>query len=109
MYGAILGDIIGQPYEFGPNNIKTKDFSLFTKKPRFTDDSVMTVAICDGILTAGFDADEKTMKKSIRNAFGLLLLITFVLTEVVSNQKIKITTLAQEIAILKHKEGNRNE
>ena len=31
MYGAILGDIIGQPYEFGPNNIKTKDFSLFTK------------------------------------------------------------------------------
>ena len=68
MYGAILGDIIGQPYEFGPNNIKTKDFSLFTKKPRFTDDSVMTVAICDGILTAGFDADEKTMKKSMIEA-----------------------------------------
>jgi len=68
MYGAILGDIIGQPYEFGPNNIKTKDFSLFTKKSRFTDDSVMTVAICDGILTAGFDADEKTMKKSMIEA-----------------------------------------
>ena len=68
MYGAILGDIIGQPYGFGPNNIKTKDFSLFTKKPRFTDDSVMTVAICDGILTAGFDADEKTMKKSMIEA-----------------------------------------
>lgn len=41
--------------------------------------------------------------------FGLLLLITFVLTEIVSNQKLKITTLAQEVAILKHKEGNRNE
>ena len=65
MYGAILGDIIGQPYEFGPNNIKTKDFSLFTKHPRFTDDSVMTVAVCDGVLTAGFDADEKAMKKSV--------------------------------------------
>ena len=26
MYGAILGDIIGQPYEFGPYNIKTKDY-----------------------------------------------------------------------------------
>ena len=70
MYGAILGDIIGQPYEFGPNNIKTKDFSLFTKHPRFTDDSVMTVAICDGILTAGFDADEKTMKKSMIGSYA---------------------------------------
>ena len=36
--------------------------------------------------------------------FGLLLMITFVLTEVVSNQKTKITTLAQEVAILKHNE-----
>ena len=26
MYGAILGDIIGSPYEFDQNNIKTKDF-----------------------------------------------------------------------------------
>lgn len=34
--------------------------------------------------------------------FGLLLLITFVLTEVISTQKIKITALAQEVAILKH-------
>ena len=41
--------------------------------------------------------------------FGLLLMITFVLTEIVSNQKIKITTLAQQVAILKHKEGNENE
>ena len=28
----------------------------------------MTVAICDGILTTGFDADEKTMKKSMIEA-----------------------------------------
>ena len=41
--------------------------------------------------------------------FGLLLIIVFVLTEIVSNQKIKITTLAQEVAILKHKEGKKNE
>lgn len=41
--------------------------------------------------------------------FGLLLLITFILTEIVSNQKSKITTLAQEIAILKYREGNKNE
>ena len=62
MYGAILGDIIGSPYEFDQGN-KTKEFPLFSKLSTFTDDSVMTVAICDGILTAGFDADEKTMKK----------------------------------------------
>lgn len=37
--------------------------------------------------------------------FGILLFITFVLTEVVSTQKTKITTLAQEVAILKHKTG----
>ena len=41
--------------------------------------------------------------------FGLLLLITFVLTEVVSNQKVKITALAQEVAILKHNEGKHHE
>lgn len=38
--------------------------------------------------------------------FGLLLFITFVLTEIISAQKIKVTTLAQEVAILKyHREG----
>lgn len=34
--------------------------------------------------------------------FGLLLMITFVLTEIISAQKIKVTTLAQEVAILKY-------
>lgn len=64
MYGAILGDIIGQPYEFNRGN-KSKNFPLFCEKPRFTDDSVMTIAICDGILKAGLDADEITMKNSM--------------------------------------------
>ena len=30
MYGAILGDIIGSPFEFDRGN-KTKDFELFTR------------------------------------------------------------------------------
>lgn len=60
MYGAILGDIIGEPYEW--HNYKAKDFPLFCEDARFTDDSVMTIAICDGILKAGLDADERTMK-----------------------------------------------
>lgn len=64
MYGAILGDIIGQPYEFDRGK-KTKDFPLFCNNPRFTDDSVMTIAVYDGILNAGLTADEKTMKDAI--------------------------------------------
>ena len=42
MFGAILGDIIGQPYEFDRGH-KTKEFPLFSKHPHFTDDSVMTI------------------------------------------------------------------
>ena len=34
--------------------------------------------------------------------FGILLVITFILTSVVSIQKEKITTLSQEVAILKY-------
>lgn len=37
MYGAILGDIIGEPYGFG-GNPKTKDFPLFRAVPFLTDD-----------------------------------------------------------------------
>ena len=70
MIGAILGDIIGQPYEFDRGH-KTKDFPLFCKHPRFTDDTVMTVAICDGILKAGLDADENTMKTSMITSMQL--------------------------------------
>ncbi len=49
MYGAILGDMIGAPYEFDRGN-KTKDFPLFSKGSKFTDDSVMTLAIADALL-----------------------------------------------------------
>ena len=44
MYGAILGDIIGSPFEFDRGD-KTKEFDLFTKGCDFTDDSVMTIAV----------------------------------------------------------------
>ena len=51
MIGAIAGDIIGSVYEW--NNIKTKRFELFSPKCFFTDDSVLTVALADAILTNG--------------------------------------------------------
>ena len=48
MIGAIAGDIIGSVYE--RRQIKTTDFPLFQNHCRFTDDSVLTVAIAKAIL-----------------------------------------------------------
>lgn len=50
MKGAIIGDIAGSVYEF--NNIKTKDFPFFSERCDFTDDTVMTVAVAAGLMTA---------------------------------------------------------
>ncbi len=33
MYGAILGDIVGSPYEFDCNNYKGKDFRYSASDP----------------------------------------------------------------------------
>ncbi len=49
MYGAILGDMIGAPYEFDKGS-KTKEFPMFTEKSHFTDDSVMTLAVAEALL-----------------------------------------------------------
>ena len=49
MMGAIVGDIVGSVYEW--HNIKTKKFELFSPKCFFTDDSVLTIALADSILT----------------------------------------------------------
>jgi ADP-ribosylglycohydrolase len=49
MIGAIAGDIIGSVYEW--NNIKTTDFELFSEDCFFTDDTILTVALADSILT----------------------------------------------------------
>lgn len=47
MIGAILGDVIGSPFEF--HNHKSKDFDLFSKDCRATDDSIMTMAVAKAI------------------------------------------------------------
>ncbi len=49
MLGAIAGDIIGSVYEHQP--VKTTEFALFAPGCRFTDDTVLTVAIADCLLT----------------------------------------------------------
>lgn len=49
MFGALVGDIIGSHFEF--NNTKSKDFPFFNEDTRFTDDSVLTLAISKYFLT----------------------------------------------------------
>lgn len=49
MLGAIAGDVIGSIYEW--NNIKTKGFNLVGDDCFFTDDTVLTVALADAILS----------------------------------------------------------
>lgn len=49
MLGAILGDIVGSRFEFSP--IKSKNFDFFHPDCRFTDDSVLSVALADSLLT----------------------------------------------------------
>ena len=48
MLGALAGDIIGSPYEFG--GMKRRDFKLFKEDCRFTDDSVMTLAVAKWLI-----------------------------------------------------------
>ena len=55
MIGAIAGDIIGSVYEW--HNIKAKKFPLFSDHCFFTDDTVLTVALADTILTGISYAD----------------------------------------------------
>ncbi|MGN1318209.1 MAG: ADP-ribosylglycohydrolase family protein [Lachnospirales bacterium] len=66
MYGAILGDIIGSPFEFDRGD-KTKDFKLFTKGCKFTDDSVMTAAVAEALITVGPDATKEEIKEAVTN------------------------------------------
>lgn len=49
MLGAIIGDIVGSRFEF--NNLKSKHFEFFHRDCRFTDDSVLSVALADSLLS----------------------------------------------------------
>ena len=68
MYGAILGDIIGSPYEFCRED-KTKDIELFTNECGYTENSVMTIAIGEALLEtlleSGSDAPDSDIKASV--------------------------------------------
>ena len=67
MIGAILGDMIGSPYEFDRGD-KTKDFPLFSGESAFTDDTVMTIAVADAFLTVRPDASDEEIRQRIIDA-----------------------------------------
>jgi ADP-ribosyl-[dinitrogen reductase] hydrolase len=50
MLGAIIGDIVGSRFEFA--NYKFKDFELFHENCHFTDDTVLTVAVADWLMSS---------------------------------------------------------
>ena len=70
--GAIAGDCFGAAYEFHP--VKHGDFDIY-KEPRFTDDTVMTLAVAKWLtsvpesIISYFEADSYT--SAIRNAISL--------------------------------------
>ncbi len=51
MLGAMIGDIVGSVYEW--DNIKTTQFELFSSRCFFTDDTVLTAATAQALLTNG--------------------------------------------------------
>ena len=64
MYGAILGDIIGSPFEFDRGD-KTKNFDLFSEGCGFTDDSVMTIAVGEALMAVGPKAAVKEIEEAV--------------------------------------------
>ena len=66
MIGAILGDIIGSPYEFDRGN-KSKDFPLFSPNSTYTDDTVMTLAVGLTFLDAQPSASDDWILRILAN------------------------------------------
>ena len=60
MIGAIIGDVAGSRYERA--NHKSKEFELFDKKCRLTDDSVMSLAIAKAFLDCNGNFEELSQK-----------------------------------------------
>lgn len=63
MLGAIIGDIVGSPYEFA--NTSNPHFPLFSKRSSFTDDTICAVAVADA-LVRGTDFGETLREWCLR-------------------------------------------
>jgi len=67
MYGAVFGDIIGSWYEW--HNRKSEDIELFPREARFTDDTVLTVAIAESILHMENNSPRKCYANHIKTYY----------------------------------------
>ena len=63
MIGAIIGDTVGSVYEFA--NVRSKNFPLYSKGSRPTDDTIMTLAVAD-ILQNGWQYDKKKVVQTFQ-------------------------------------------
>ncbi|RKY18198.1 MAG: ADP-ribosylglycohydrolase family protein [Planctomycetota bacterium] len=70
MIGAITGDVIGSVFEF--HSTKSKDFELFSERSSFTDDSLLTIAVADCLLTGRdyVDAFHEAVAEHPRRGWG---------------------------------------
>lgn len=64
MIGAIIGDIVGSRFEW--DNHRSKSFDLFTDDCFFTDDSIMSLAICDALMESA-DNHHDLSEQAIRS------------------------------------------
>lgn len=63
MLGALIGDVVGSPYEW--KNIKSKNFPLFRRSSCMTDDSVLTAAVASALLMGGWKEDLEKFKENL--------------------------------------------
>ena len=69
MLGAIIGDIVGSRFEW--DNYKAKDFEFLTNDCFFTDDGVMSLALCEALLESKADfSDLREQAVAKMRAFG---------------------------------------
>ena len=78
MLGAIVGDVVGSPFEFD-NDRKTahsKKFPLVSERSYATDDTVLTLAVARGIMKAipvrGQAVSDENFEKGIAESMRLL-------------------------------------
>jgi len=55
MWGAIIGDIAGSPYEYSRTKVPAGNFDLFPPEANYTDDTLMTLAVYAGLKAADGD------------------------------------------------------
>lgn len=64
VWGAVVGDIVGSRFEHA--NCRSKDFELFGKESRFTDDTAATLAVAKALAEAGGGSDDELRRAAVR-------------------------------------------